>query len=73
MLAYECIMIEQPPCRTAPDWDKISGKEISDSSRPSHKPKAKSETTDNPFCVWPSHKKKKKKGLKLLAGVKQNN
>ncbi len=27
MLANECIMTEQPPCRTRQDWDRISGNE----------------------------------------------
>ncbi len=40
--------------------DKISGKEISHSSRPSHTPTTNSETTDNPnyFIFFVSHKKK---------------
>ncbi len=41
------------------DWDKISGWEISHSSRPSHIPTPNSETWTNPISlfVWPSHKK----------------
>ncbi len=49
MLAKECIMAEQPPCRTGQDWDNISDKEISHSSRPSHTPTTKFWNTDNPF------------------------
>jgi len=49
LLAYECLMTEQLRCRTGQDWDKNEGKEISDASRPSHKPTTNSETTDSPF------------------------
>ncbi len=53
--------------RTGQDWDKISGKEIWHSSRPSHTPTTNSETTDNPifFFLWPSHLKKKVWNLRL--------
>ncbi len=55
----ECIMAEQPPCRTGQDWDKISGKEISHSSRPSHTPTTNSETMNNPFFLYGITFKKK--------------
>ncbi len=58
MLAKECMMAEQPPWITVQDWDKISGKEISHSSKPSHTPTTNSETWITLFFMAIAFKKR---------------
>ncbi len=52
------------------DWNKISGREISLSSRPSHTPTTNFETRQQYFFVWPSSSLHKKVSIPRLGPCK---